>query len=71
MSPLHGAQIRAGYRDEYWVFSCFGGDVNTEMIKDLALGFIVVWGAICVLGGFWMARESRWNPLPPEEPHHH
>lgn len=45
--------------------------MHAETITAYSLGFIAVWVVIVALHALVLARQPRWDPLPPEMPEHH
>jgi hypothetical protein len=45
--------------------------VHTDTILNWALGFAAVWFAVAAAHAFWMARDAKHDPLPPEPIEHH
>ncbi len=45
--------------------------MSAQLLVHISLTVIVVWSVICVVVALWMARATRWDPLPAEEPPAH
>ncbi|MBP7147500.1 MAG: hypothetical protein KBD01_08140 [Acidobacteria bacterium] len=45
--------------------------MGAELVRQVALAVIVIWGVLVAAHALWMARDAAGDPLPPEMPEHH
>ena len=45
--------------------------MQADSILTFALGFVAVWFVAVAVYALFMARDRKWDPLPPEWPEHH
>ncbi len=45
--------------------------MHAESILTYALGFVALWIGGVAVHALFLARDPKWDPLPPEMPEHH
>jgi hypothetical protein len=45
--------------------------LHADSILTFALGFVAIWSGAVAVHALLLARDRKWDPLPPEMPEHH